>query len=659
MCMGNRKGLEKVEKKMDAARKKKLERDVKDTKALTDSLSQEKAIREIMEKYHYIDENIKTYFLDEHGNPYARIISSGHEENWPISSHRFKLFVQGLIYINEKSIPSDQTLNAIIRQHAAKATFGNYERLETQLRVARNGNTIYVDPCRNDWRILKVSPKEMVADSFNLPFRRYNHMKELDIALDADASHIDKIFDYVSLKDPQDRLMFKVGLVLCFIPDIARVVDLIYGDQGSGKSVMSKVIKLLVDPSSVLLLSIPKEYNDMVQTAYHHYICCYDNVSFLKKETSDLICRLVTGEGHVKRALYTDDDDFIRSMRRKVMLNGINLSGSEPDFLDRSVTYRLERISKTERRRESQLWKEFGKEQPRITGALLKVLQKALSYVSQIEIKEYPRMADYGLWGEAVSRALGEKPGVFLHCYWQKIGSLNVDAIESHPVGLCIMELMRNREEWEGTADKLLKELEHVGEQLRVGIHGKLWPKAANTLMRRINTIKTNLQDEGVTIIQLPGRREGRKFIIRKSIVPIVLSSHDSENVSSPNRPHIVLRDDEDDIKNVSSPLSSSKHGSGFDDNYGGEDDEDDKNQLSTSRPPKSTDNYKTNSQNLTNFLDATTKPMNDNIGYDTLFSLAQKRFPELNEKQFTDAIEHLKKMGIIFESAPGRLQHV
>jgi len=38
----------------------------------------------------------------------------------------------------------------------------------------------------------------------------------------------------------------------------------------------------------------------------------------------DTLCRLVTGDGDSKRALYSDDEDFIYQLKRVILLNGIN-----------------------------------------------------------------------------------------------------------------------------------------------------------------------------------------------------------------------------------------------------------------------------------------------------------------------------------------------
>ena len=47
-------------------------------------------------------------------------------------------------------------------------------------------------------------------------------------------------------------------------------------------------------------------------------------------------------------------------------------------------------------------------------------------------------MADFALWGEAISQAMGYKPLEFINAYYENIGRQNIEAVETHPLGLVI-----------------------------------------------------------------------------------------------------------------------------------------------------------------------------------------------------------------------------
>jgi len=65
-------------------------------------------------------------------------------------------------------------------------------------------------------------------------------------------------------------------------------------------------------------------------------------------------------------------------------------------------------------------------------------------------------------------------------------------------VGNAILRFMKDRKEWNGSATELLEELDQIiGEKAS---KYRYWPKTASALRRRINEVKTNLQQVGIFI---------------------------------------------------------------------------------------------------------------------------------------------------------------
>ena len=91
---------------------------------------------------------------------------------------------------------------------------------------------------------------------------------------------------------------------------------MLHGEQGSAKTTLQELIKMLVDPSIVKTLTFPRDINELVQQLSHNYIAYYDNISVIKEQISDALCRAVTGSGFSKRQLYTDDDDIIYNFQK-------------------------------------------------------------------------------------------------------------------------------------------------------------------------------------------------------------------------------------------------------------------------------------------------------------------------------------------------------
>jgi hypothetical protein len=461
---------------------------------------------ELVKIHKEIEESIvDEFFVDLFGVPYATIKVNNHLETWKISSSHYEDFFVKEVYEKTGNILTETQLKNLINISSAKAKFGG-EKKQVYLRAANVNGIIYLDLCNDNWEALKISANEITkASAREIKFQRQPHMKELLVDLHADLSDINRIFKYVEVGDDDEKILLRSHLVLFLLDGIATCILVIHGPQGSGKTIRMRIIKELVDPSLLKVLSLGKDITQLVQQVSHHYLPFYDNVRQISKPVSDLICRLVTGEGFSKRELFTNDEDIIYSLKRKVAFDGINLVGQEPDFMDRSFTLGFERIPKNKRRTEEDLFKEFDKEKSLITGAIIKLLQKALSLINEINLTELPRMADYCKWGEAVSRAYGNKEGAFVNAYFNKIEKTNDEVIESNAVGLCIIELMdvlekfERKSEWLGTPSELYIRLSKIAENLKLEKAWD-WPKGHNALTWRLNEIATNLLERGIKV---------------------------------------------------------------------------------------------------------------------------------------------------------------
>lgn len=482
----------------------------------------------IKDAKNWLNENIKELFIDQDGTPYVTIFVKGHHENLNIQSRAFINFITRTIYEQTGKPPSKNIISSLQSIFSANAMFEGKQH-DVFLRCAQIGDEVYIDVGDKDWSTLKITAKEIsIVHEPLVKFKRFRHMKQLSFDLDADIDDVNLIFEHIPVQEEDDKTLFKSYLALLFLEKVPTVILIIFGPQGSGKTMCLKLIRSLIDPSSLIVLSMPNDIKELVQQASHHYLPYYDNVSDISKPFSDFFCRAVTGEGYSKRELFTDDEDIIYNLRRKIAINGINLPGQEADFLDRCSTIHLARINKRFRRTEEDLWDSFEKDRPKIVGAILKIIQGTLQKVKDVKIEYLPRMADYAKWGEAASQVVGEESGKFTKIYFNRIGRLNKEAIEASPVGQCIFELMDSYDNWGGTSTELLEVLTSIAVTLKIDKNPK-WPKGSQVLTKRINEITSNLEDEGIKFEF--GHTGKRRFIkLTKETVNTVSSVKDVQN---------------------------------------------------------------------------------------------------------------------------------
>ncbi len=127
---------------------------------------------------------------------------------------------------------------------------------------------------------------------------------------------------------------------------------MLQGEQGTGKSTTSRVLRSLVDQSSVPLRSPPKDCRDLLVSAANNFVIVIDNLSGLKPEISDCLCRLSTGGGHDTRALFTNDEQHLVDIQRPILINGLDEIASRPDLAERSFVINLPVIESDKRRDE-------------------------------------------------------------------------------------------------------------------------------------------------------------------------------------------------------------------------------------------------------------------------------------------------------------------
>jgi hypothetical protein len=477
-------------------------------------------------------------FHDQFNAPYAAIQVGDHTEVLPLKSSRFRNWLSRLYYGFERDVLSSETGTNVINVLKAKAEFeGRTRKLNLRVTSIKEEEpfTIYYDLTGKDWFVIKITKDGWDTQDAPIIFRRYsNQLPQVYPHKQYSPDIFDRFMNLMNVKGEDNQLLLRCYIISLFYPEIPKPVLMLHGEQGSAKSTLQELIRMLVDPSSISTLTFPRDINELVQKLSHNYVAYFDNVSIIHDWISDQLCRAVTGSGFSKRELYTDDDDIIYNFKRCIGFNGINLGATKADLLDRGIIIELDRISREKQCRLENIWAEFDGIKPELLGyifdTLVKVLQVKSSGGIAGEIKGLPRMADFAEIGEIISRCMGYENNKFLDAYYRNIDLQVEEAIASNHVGTGIVKLMDADEmqcpwRWKGTMSELLAKLEQVADILKINRRSKSWPKAPNSLSRRINEIKTNLREIGI-VIDNSGARDSKTKVktveIRKvSLIPL------------------------------------------------------------------------------------------------------------------------------------------
>lgn len=378
------------------------------------------------------------------------------------------------------------------------ALYGGDER-DVYLRTAAVDNAIYIDIGDAAGRCVKVTAAGWtVLDASPVMFRRSDAMRPLPVP--TRGGNIAALRPFVNVDD-DGFILFVSWIVAAYRPGRPCAILALHGEQGTAKSTTSRVGRGLVDPNAVPVRSPPKTEDDLVVAASHSHVVAYDNLSGVMPWLSDALCRLATGGGLTKRALYTDDDEIVIEVLRPVIVNGIDEIANRADLAERCIVLELQPIAKDKRRSERAFREAYETAAPGIFGALLEGVVSALRNIDTVQESGLPRMADFAAWVSAAEEGLGFERGSVLAAYARNRKRAVDLALQSSPVAVALLELLdkpTSAGRWEGQPEQLLCALSGMTAEPTRRMPS--WPKNAASLSRALRRAATFLRTVGVEL---------------------------------------------------------------------------------------------------------------------------------------------------------------
>jgi hypothetical protein len=511
--------------------KDKGELEEKDAKNKSDDAAPETSIAQMLVELASERDNTELFFKNQYDEPFAvRIGNDRHLDIMPLKSSRYKYYLAWLFRENTGGqIVGKDAINNAVNTLAADAVFDG-ETVPLHLRVAwgstMNRTTkpgcIYYDMTDDARTIIEISKdgKRIINGSDpNAPilFQRYNQVSQVEPDSNYPPDIFEQFLNLTNVRNKQHRHLLQVYIVSLLIPDIDHTILTTYGPKGAAKSFLLKLIKKLIDPSKPTLLTLQKNIEEFIQQVNHIYMPFYDNVKFIPYWLSDEICKAITGIGHTKRKLYSNNEDFIYEHKRCISLNGINVALTEPDALDRSIFIELQDIDDEDRRKEEDLLLEFERIRPKLMAYIFDILVKAMQIKPKLRLTRLSRMADFTEWGEAISQAMGYQEMSFIEAYQENRNEQNRVAVNENIVGSLFVKFYNNIEEgtdenpiFVGSPDILYKTLVDFAVENEININNRQFPKTSEVLVKKLNAIKSNLKEGFGIIVKI--ERDSRNY---------------------------------------------------------------------------------------------------------------------------------------------------
>ena len=306
------------------------------------------------------------------------------------------------------------------------------------LRIGRHHERIVVDLGTADGRCVTIGPDgwERTPKSPVL-FRRSGAMKPLPEPV-RDGDGLARLGELLNTDEEHFRLL-TAWIVACFIPDLPHPILTFRGEQGTGKSYAAKMVIGIIDPSGAPKRTAPRDIKSWATQAFNSWALCLDNVSIIADWLSDALCRAVTGDGIVDRALYTDDDVVVLEFRRVLAMTTIDAGALAGDLAERLLTIELHTIPDRERREEAEMDRAYADAHPGILASLFDLLSEVLKVLPDVELTERPRMADFARVLAAVDQVRGWKT---LESYKATARDAVADVLDGEPFAQAVVTLV-------------------------------------------------------------------------------------------------------------------------------------------------------------------------------------------------------------------------
>ncbi|MFN8608849.1 MAG: hypothetical protein U0931_15050 [Vulcanimicrobiota bacterium] len=364
-------------------------------------------------------------------------------------------------YKSKGRAPSSEAIKAAMATLEARCEFEGAQE-PVWLRVAETkgdggdgDRRIFHDLGDSDRKIVVISPSGwQVTQDVPVFFWRPKAMHPVPEPVRG--GNIEELRNFINCPDDSSWILVVAFLIYCFIPTTPHPILMLEGEEGSCKTWLARLLRLIVDPNGALTRRPPRNEEDLSLFALNSHLPCIDNVAGIDEWLSDGLCAISTGNGWGRRQKFSDEAESVVNVVRPVIMTGLGGLHGKSDLMDRTIKLLMQRIPPGSRQTEADLAKAFEEARPRILGALYDIVSAGLANRGKVELpSDLPRMSDFARFICECEPALPWKQGQFIEAFRNHRIDQVLSVLESNSLADTIRSLMTFQNRWEGTATQL------------------------------------------------------------------------------------------------------------------------------------------------------------------------------------------------------------
>jgi hypothetical protein len=415
-----------------------------------------------------------TPFLSKDGEPYANIASSTEARSVvPLRSAAFRDWLTNNFYKELETAPSPAAFQAALRTLEARARYEDFPSLLVKNRLSFEGDPflpskILLDLANSEGEILEITSRGwQITDNFHHAFRQSTSTLPLprpessDTSADEPTTTSGQPLDAVRtlLNLPADDAWHRVlaWLSTALRPTGPYPILVLSGPAGSGKSVLARALRTLIDPSTAPIHRLPERNHELLQLAFRNWILAFDLVHRVPYKISEALCAISSGDA-LEITQPDLRDPLVFEIARPMILiaphDETQRAWTPPRTLaNRTLTIQLEHIARP--RPEAAIWSAFEAIRPSALAALADSMAIALHRIRDIDLGNVPRFPDCATWTAAAAPALGLDEAAVINVF------ADPDSVWTggDPLREAIHALLAPTGVWTGEAADLLNQL--------------------------------------------------------------------------------------------------------------------------------------------------------------------------------------------------------
>jgi len=405
-----------------------------------------------------------TPFCSEDGEPCASIPTTVDSRRvLALRSASFRDWLTANFYSEYETAPSTAAFRAVLRTLEARARYGELPAQKVDRRLSFEGDPftpsrIILDLANADGEILEISSQGwQTTGNLRHPFHQSPTTlplpgPEASPLLDRPLEHFAENFRLTGA----NRARVFAWLAAALRPIGPYPVLVLQGPAASGKSLLARALRALIDPSTAPLRRLPARDRELRQLALQNWILAFDQVNRIPSKISEALCALSSGDAlEIARA---DRDPLVLKLARPMILiaptDGPRVAWVPSRTLsNRTVTIDLPPIARL--RSEASLWSEFEELRPAIMATLATAVSTALRRIREIDLGNVARFADCATWVAAAAPILGLDQAAIVDVFADPSSMWAA----SDPLHEAVHAFLRENGAWSGSATELLSEL--------------------------------------------------------------------------------------------------------------------------------------------------------------------------------------------------------